>query len=104
MTMFSVHYIPPDEDETTDFAADWGRVKGKWTTSNAEYGSGRRWNFEDTFGEPAYQGVLMAFGLKETEISLEKLVVTSPAQLAEIGKNDPLSYTIGDKRKASEVK
>lgn len=107
MTLYSILVSAPNNENTVDtYAADWGRLKGLWTTSYKEYGS-NLWRFQDDFYAEACRDVLKAFGLVETDFedfSLEKIVKMSPRELAEKGNKNPVSDTIGDKRCAWVVK
>jgi hypothetical protein len=91
---FSINY--------EDVAADWGQFPGRWSSSS------RReewlcWNLFDIFDKRGYDAVLKSFGLKETDISIEKLKITSPRRLASMGELNPKDNRVGGNAYASEV-
>jgi hypothetical protein len=104
--IYSLTYESPYHGDLDDFAADWGRISGKWTTSTREYGLGHVWEFSDKFDNVAYMAVLKHFHLQDRkdEFPLEVIKRKSPSELAKISGVNPLSCTLGDKRRASQVR
>ncbi|MBI4981080.1 hypothetical protein HZC30_06005 [Candidatus Woesearchaeota archaeon] len=109
---YSVLYSVEGDDDA--YAVDWDwQIKGKWAHSCREYGLGHAWQNEGPLNEPrhdsgkqAYRALLESFGLESRadEFSIDKIVAMSPAELAKAGGKDPESGTLGDHRKASEVR
>jgi|SRR3989338_2477690 len=104
MTAYSLYYNVGEEQDY--YALDWNWQKErKWTISTKGYCS-NKWENLGELDEIAYKTLLEHFGLekRENEFSIDKIAKMSPLELAKIGGKNPLSYTIGDHRKASEVR
>ena len=109
---FSIFFNVKDDEDT--YAADWNwKVPAGWGISCREYGLGHAWGFlggikdknlDDNVKQSAYLGLLEQFGISSDSLTLEQLAETSPQELAKLGTKNPESYTLGDHRKASEVK
>ena len=90
-------------------ALDWcwpDPQKKKWTTSEKDsYSSGAWHSTGGEVNEAAYNELLEHFGLggRRDEFPLHRALYMSPSELARAGGEDPASYTIGDRRRASEV-
>jgi hypothetical protein len=93
-------------------ALDWNwpdSKKRKWTMSErdsgASMGPGPWHNAGTELNEEAYLVLLEHFGLegRKDAFPMEKGSYMSPAELAKAGSKDPESYTLGDRRRASEV-
>ncbi len=94
---FSINY------NSDNSAADWGYFPGRWSHSMRRE-EWLKWDIFDSFHEDNYRVVLDAFGLSGEDISLEKLRVTSPRELASMGRKNPKSCCVGDDRYALDVK
>jgi hypothetical protein len=90
-------------------ALDWcwpNPQKRTWTTSEKDsYSSGPWHSTGQEVDEAAYNELLVHFGLggRRDEFPLHRALYMSPSELARAGGKDPESYTIGDRRRASEV-
>ena len=97
------------EGDNDTWAADWYSDRKRWTLSYMEfyttfhrwYGCGDMKN--DEKGMAALRAIAEEFGLPKM-ISLEEVAMMSPCELSKLGTKDPLSCTMRDDRRASEVR
>ncbi len=106
--VFSINFDVKGAEEV--WSADWHADKGRWMLTYLERASTfRRWYDygplkDDCYGVVASQAILDAFGLPADRYSLENIAKMSPIQLSRLGKKDPISDTIGDRRSASKIR
>jgi hypothetical protein len=108
---FSVFFDVGNDEDT--YSADWDWQTPGWGISSRDYGLGHAWRFMggikdkslgDEVRQSAYLGLLGQFGISPESLTLEQFAQMSPRELAKLGTKDPKSYTLGDRRRASEVK
>lgn len=78
---YSILYSDPEGDIFyAEHAVDWNwMVPRQWTISNKEIGGG--WYPEKKLNHRAYRVLLEHFGLDYYEVSLERIIFMSPAEL-----------------------
>jgi hypothetical protein len=81
----SVEYQLKGDPDFDEWAADWNRVPGRWTTSVKMAGAGHSPDLFENLQVSSYQALLIAYGLDECEFPLEKIVSISPDELLKGG-------------------
>ena len=96
------------EGDNDTWAADWDYENKRWELSYMEtISTFRRWDkhremIDDKYGRIAFETIVERFGLP-VGVLLEEVARMSPRELSRLGTKDPVSCTIGDDRRASEV-
>ena len=106
MTLYSIIFNVQGDD--SEWAVDWHPEEDRWKLTCRDHSIFRRWygygNMDNnSYGKAAYLAILKAFQLSGDIVKLEDVAQMSPRSLAILGANNPVSKTIGDNRKASEV-
>lgn len=105
---FSINFDVKGAEEA--WSTDWHSGEDRWVLTYLERASTFRKWYEhgplknDCYGVVAYHAILDAFGLPADKYNLEDIAKMSPMQLSRLGKKDPTSDTIGDRRRASEIR